>query len=136
MAGDNVLIDRNGVAKLADFGLARTVSNTKATCYVGTSNYMAPEIVNNEFYDEKCDVFSFAIVMFEVLTEDFEPYGGKVHVEVCVAKNPLFRPNFPDSFQFDNSQMQYVQLMTTCWSHLPSQRPVFTDIIANLAGLG
>ena len=76
------------------------------TKYIGTSAYMAPEIANNEFYDEKCDVFSFAIIMFEVLTENFNPYGEfAANIETKVAKNPLFRyvvynlgDSFPDLF--------------------------------------
>jgi len=60
-------------------------------------------VTNNSFYDSKCDVFSFAIIMFEFLTLNFEPYGKSTYmIEVKVAKNPLFRPGYDCSFEFNS----------------------------------
>jgi len=162
LKSDNILLDDHMVAKLVDFGLARikqldqASSNMKMTTRVGTSNYMAPELVlNNDqlTYDEKCDVYSFAIVMFELLADTTEPYGkGEYHVELKVANNPTFRPTLPinieDQFlsssastssslgssgiQMNAQVMLYIDLMTKCWSHSPSQRPSFTVIVNEL----
>lgn len=117
------------------------------TMNVGTSCYMAPELVSNEFYDEKCDVFSFAIIMYEVLTENFKPYGdASMYVETKVAKNPLFRPVLPDNFEVKPDQLPFIEIMTRfvvlmfvnyfffvrCWNHVPSTRFSFAEIVDQL----
>jgi hypothetical protein len=65
----NVLVDGEGNAKIADFGCARKIDNNSAmTMGVGTKAWMAPELQTGEFYTTKVDVFSYAIVVWEVLT--------------------------------------------------------------------
>ena len=54
--------------KLCDFGTARDISQTmEMTKNVGTIRYMAPEVLRGEAYTEKCDVFSFSIVLWEMI---------------------------------------------------------------------
>jgi serine/threonine protein kinase len=133
---ENVLLDNNMVAKVADFGLSRkSAHGVKMTTMVGSPAYMAPELVANEFYDEKIDVFSFAIVMFELYTESLEPYGpAPFGVELKVSKNPLFRPVFPDNFLVRTDEMFIVSLMQECWRHNPKERPSFDDIVQKFEG--
>lgn len=64
-----------------------------------------------EFYNEKCDVFSYAIIMFEVLAETNEPYGGTLGIEVRVSQNPTFRPMLPDTIRIQAQQEFFVDLM-------------------------
>ncbi len=78
----NVLIDANGYAKLADFGLAKLVDrggrdpaesiakiskNTRAGLVLGTVAYMSPEQASGQSVDERSDVFSFGIVLYELI---------------------------------------------------------------------
>jgi serine/threonine protein kinase/Tol biopolymer transport system component len=74
----NILIDSNGYAKLADFGLAKLVRpepaeslqasrNTRAGLVIGTVAYMSPEQAAGETLDARSDVFSFGIVLYELL---------------------------------------------------------------------
>lgn len=127
----NVLLDSNMVAKITDFGVStlKDQSRSNMTKFVGTGSYMAPEIVLKELYDEKCDVFSFGIMMFELYCEQMNPYGNKINIEAKVAKNPLFRPVFPENMDIPQSRIFFVFLMQRCWSHEPSLRPSFADIV-------
>jgi serine/threonine protein kinase len=55
--------------KIADFGVARMIeANGHMTAETGTYRWMAPEVIEHKPYDEKADVFSFGVVMWELLT--------------------------------------------------------------------
>src|SRR6478752_2975876 len=68
----NVFITSEGQVKLLDFGLARLVTSelTRSNVMVGTVNYMAPEQLRGEKSDHRVDIFSFGVVLYELL-------GGK-----------------------------------------------------------
>eukprot|EP00470_Lotharella_oceanica_P012500 CAMPEP_0170195968 /NCGR_PEP_ID=MMETSP0040_2-20121228/62711_1 /TAXON_ID=641309 /ORGANISM="Lotharella oceanica, Strain CCMP622" /LENGTH=315 /DNA_ID=CAMNT_0010445269 /DNA_START=221 /DNA_END=1165 /DNA_ORIENTATION=+ len=69
---ENVLVDAMGEAKLADFGLARFKHQSSGkyamTGVAGTLRYMAPEVIREEAYDEKVDVYALGLTMFYMLT--------------------------------------------------------------------
>ena len=77
VAAKNFLINREDCVKLIDFGL--TVPNTamfqRGGNRTGTLQYMAPEVIRREAKDEKLDIFSFGVVMFEFLTNKL-PYDA------------------------------------------------------------
>ncbi|EGZ10726.1 hypothetical protein PHYSODRAFT_563616 [Phytophthora sojae] len=62
----NILLDRSWRAKLTDFGVSRERSDRTMTAGVGTSLWMAPEVMLGERYDEKADLFSFGVVLSEL----------------------------------------------------------------------
>lgn len=66
----NVFITDEGVVKILDFGLARMVATevTASNMMLGTLNYMAPEQVRGERTDSRCDIFSFGVVLYEMLS--------------------------------------------------------------------
>jgi serine/threonine-protein kinase TNNI3K len=62
----NILLDKSWRAKLTDFGVSRERSDRTMTAGVGTSLWMAPEVMMGERYDEKADLFSFGVVLSEL----------------------------------------------------------------------
>nr|GFC47583.1 serine/threonine-protein kinase HT1-like [Tanacetum cinerariifolium] len=72
---ENMLLDANGTLKITDFGVARVeAQNPKdITGKTGTLTYMAPEVIDGKPYDRKCDVYSFAICLWEIYSCDM-PY--------------------------------------------------------------
>lgn len=81
----NILVDGDGNAKLADFGLARPLLKLKGRPPAGTVEYMAPELVENREYDHRCDIYSLGATLYEWLRGD-PPFAGKDSHAVLKAK--------------------------------------------------
>lgn len=102
---------------------------------VGTSVYMAPEVVRSEQYNGMADVFSYAIIMYEVLFETVRPYGNAAfNVEQRVARDDTFRPEVPQGAgelmpEQDAQQFaKLIELMKKAWKGSPEERPDFATI--------
>ena len=120
----NILLDKNFVAKIADFGWAK-LREPHMTKLRGTFQWMAPEVITNEHYTEKADVYSFGIILWEFWSKD-PPYKGikAKEVGIKVKNNKNFRPKIPDEVPQEISE-----LIKCCWDADPEKRPSFLDII-------
>jgi serine/threonine protein kinase len=99
---------------------------------------MAPEILRNEFhYTDRCDVYSFGIIMYELMFE-IQPYSKINQAEnVNGHFNNLFnlgfevlngkRPEIPE-LQFLEGEQLYTDLMQKCWDSIAELRPSFLGI--------
>ena len=121
----NVLLDRNCTVKLADFGNTRTFQ-IQMTKQKGTFQWMAPEVIKGNTYSESSDVFSFGIIMNELVTR-IPPYHGtdKKDVAKKVVNNPEYRPPYNEK----KVPKDWVDIMTKCWQHDPKKRPNFGEVI-------
>mmetsp|Transcript_104444 Transcript_104444/g.265105 ORF Transcript_104444/g.265105 Transcript_104444/m.265105 type:complete len:414 (-) Transcript_104444:88-1329(-) len=122
----------NPIGKVADFGLSKAISEKAwMTRCVGTWRWMAPEVFCSNDYDSKIDVFSFGILMFEVLSEEI-PYADVWPVKSGV--NPRIglhiinghRPNV--KLVRAGCPLQVLQLMEECWDCVPAERPTFSVV--------
>lgn len=122
----NLLVDDAWRVKVADFGLSRMieehVSATMTVC--GTPCWTAPEVLRNQRYSTKADVYSFGICLWELYTRT-APYAGMTPFQVMygVASSSM-RPPIND-----DCPEPWRELMITCWSESPDDRPTF-DVIA------
>ena len=64
---ENILIDKNGSVKLCDFGWCVNVSKGERITFCGTYEYMAPEMINDEFYDMGIDIWSLGVLLYEMI---------------------------------------------------------------------
>ncbi|KAI3515229.1 hypothetical protein L1887_14018 [Cichorium endivia] len=121
----NLLMDENDVVKVADFGVARVKAQTGVmTAETGTYRWMAPEVIEHKPYDLKADVFSFGIVLWELLTGKLPyEYLTPVQAAIGVVQKGL-RPTIPK-----NTQPKLADLLGKCWQKDPTLRPDFTEII-------
>jgi len=122
----NLLLDRSYTVKLADFGLARLKAFTKTmTGNCGTVQWMAPEVLANSKYQESADVFSFAIVCWEMLSRVC-PYEGMSQIQVAMAVlNHSLRPKIPGW-----CPAHFRDMIESCWKQAPEERPSFKEVLA------
>ncbi|KAJ0097409.1 hypothetical protein Patl1_29192 [Pistacia atlantica] len=120
----NLLMDENEVVKVADFGVARVQAQSGVmTAETGTYRWMAPEVIGHKPYDHKADVFSFGIVLWELISAEI-PYSGfsPLQAAVAVVQKGL-RPSIPKQ-----SHPKLTELIQRCWHSDPIQRPNFSEI--------
>jgi serine/threonine protein kinase len=80
--------------KVTDFGFASYCGREGLSMPLGTPLYMAPEIISQQVYDEKVDVWAFGVIAFCMLTSQY-PFDGKSKEEIYrKIKDPNFMPNF------------------------------------------
>uniref|UniRef100_A0A2P2JCN1 Uncharacterized protein LOC8262865 n=1 Tax=Rhizophora mucronata TaxID=61149 RepID=A0A2P2JCN1_RHIMU len=134
LKSDNLLVNlrdtHRPICKVGDLGLSKVKCQTLISGGVrGTLPWMAPELLNgsSSLVSEKVDVFSFGIVLWELLTGE-EPYADLHYGAIIggIVSNTL-RPQVPESCDAD-----WKSLMERCWSPEPSERPSFTEIANDL----
>ena len=92
----NIMLLKDGQIKVTDFGIAKAVSSsqTKSGIVLGTPNYMSPEQINGHEIDGRSDIFSLAVVFFELLTGQL-PFHGKnltnLFYQITQVKHPAPR---------------------------------------------
>ena len=104
----NILIDRNGNVKITDFGIAMALSATSITqtnSVLGSVHYLSPEQASGGMANQKSDIYSLGIVMFELLTGRL-PFSGESAVSIALkhlqSETPSVRrwnPNIPQSVE-------------------------------------
>ncbi|KAK3406688.1 hypothetical protein EUGRSUZ_K02846 [Eucalyptus grandis] len=125
LKSENVLLGDDMSVKVADFGISCSESqcgNTKG--FTGTYRWMAPEMILEKHHTKKVDVYSFGIVMWELLTA-LIPFEGMTPEQAAFAvsqKNarPPLPPECPPAIR---------RLISRCWSSNPNKRPHFDEIV-------
>ncbi|KAL1201839.1 Serine/threonine-protein kinase EDR1 [Cardamine amara subsp. amara] len=121
----NLLVDNNWNVKVGDFGLSRLKHNTflSSKSTAGTPEWMAPEVLRNEPSNEKCDVYSFGVILWELATLRL-PWRGMNPMQVVGAVG------------FQNRRLEIPKeldpvvgrIILECWQTDPNLRPSFAQL--------
>jgi len=152
LKSQNLLVDQHWLVKIADFGLARLQSAATMTA-TGTPQWSAPEVIRHEHYSTKADVYSFGVIIFELLTSKI-PYLGMAPLAAAhtVAYKGL-RPKMPDNADSEYTALAHRVCCATraplvvisltgaasdavqCWAEEPDDRPSYPEIVELLESL-
>ncbi|XP_041815871.1 ephrin type-A receptor 2a [Chelmon rostratus] len=129
LAARNVLVNGNLECKVSDFGLSRVLEDDAEGTYTTRGGkipirWTAPEAIAYRKFTSASDVWSFGIVMWEVMAFGERPYWDMSNHEVMKAINEAFRLPAPM-----DCPSAINQLMLQCWQHDRSKRPRFSDIV-------
>ncbi|KAH0796067.1 TKL family protein kinase [Histomonas meleagridis] len=119
----NILLDESGLPVICDFGTSRRVDQATMTGQCGTPNYMSPEFIKNEHYDQSVDVYSYGTILWEMLTEQV-PFGDKEAPQVVYLILINQQLEIPE-----DCPKHLSRLIEQCRDTDPTQRPSFKEIV-------
>jgi hypothetical protein len=129
----NILLDQHLRAAIADFGISTGAGTaTKTMTMAGTMAYDAPEVLDEENWTTAGDVYSFAVLAWEVVTSEV-PWKGATMKQLM--KAVVFKEQRPHGKQWykpmDEEQQRhsfFSALIKDCWAQEPVERPSFADL--------
>ncbi|XP_009608795.1 uncharacterized protein [Nicotiana tomentosiformis] len=132
LKSSNLLVDKNWTVKVGDFGLSRLKHETYLTTKSGkgTPQWMAPEVLRNEPSDEKADIYSFGVILWELATEKI-PWDNLNSMQVIGAVG--FMNQGLDIPKDVNPQ--WASIIESCWHSEPQLRPTFLELVDKLKDL-
>lgn len=126
----NILMDDKFEPKIADMGFAKFLHEGEIqTMRIGSYPWMAPEVLSTHTYNEKADIYSFAMILYEMLTLKY-PFSGQSVTSIQCQVLTNQRPAFPTS---QDSNQGLIKLIQRCWEQSPDERPSFAEIFTMLA---
>ncbi|XP_076289247.1 tyrosine kinase receptor Cad96Ca [Lasioglossum baleicum] len=134
LAARNILIDENHACKVADFGFARDVAANQI--YERKSEgrlpirWMAPESLYDNIFSVKSDIWSFGVLIWEIVTLGSTPYPGLAAAEVMRRIKEGYRLDRPE-----HCKRELYNIMYYCWDKDPACRPPFGELVGLTEGL-
>ncbi|KAL3498785.1 hypothetical protein ACH5RR_041517 [Cinchona calisaya] len=132
LKSSNLLVDKSWTVKVGDFGLSKLKHATFLTTKSGrgTPQWMAPEVLRNEPSTEKSDVFSFGVILWELMTESV-PWKNLNSLQVVGVVGFMDRRlDLPE-----NLDPKVSSIIQDCWHSKPERRPSFEEIIQRMMDL-
>ncbi|XP_034480747.1 fibroblast growth factor receptor homolog 2 [Drosophila innubila] len=135
LAARNVLVSDGYVMKIADFGLARDIQDTEY--YRKNTNgrlpikWMAPESLQEKFYDSQSDVWSYGVLLWEIMTYGEQPYPNIMSAEelysYLITGQRMEKPA--------SCTINIYLVMRQCWNFESSARPTFAELVESFDGI-
>src|SRR6266542_1497885 len=122
----NILYENQFDIVISDLGISKSSiesTNDDNEIY-GIIPYMAPEILQGKEYTTASDIYSFGMIMWELMTGRMPFWDQKDDIELIIKICKGFRPSI-----ITNAPKGYIELMQECWNSDPNKRPTANDII-------
>jgi len=128
LKSQNVLIGADFKVKICDLGFATITQNKKRMSIVGTNEWMAPEIWSSDTYDQQVDIFSFGIVLTEMIT--CRPPSKRSVDKQMAFDFEQFKAEIPE-----NCPPEFLNLVYDCTLQDPAARPSSKDLVTRFRSL-
>ena len=132
----NILLDDYLYPKIADFGLSKKLTEQdkydkwrktpKTSGFKGTYSYCAPEVIDSNIYTKSGDVYSFGMIMYEIMTNEI-PFQNINIFQLMLKLSKGYRPNIKYPIPYC-----YRKLIENCWCQNPDFRPKIDDVVKKL----
>ena len=132
---ENIFLTQDLCPKIGNFGLLTKIHSIKSMTYQstvgikGNPSYSSPELIESGTYSETSDVYAFAMIVYELVTlnvpfKDIKNINSLYKEVVTLGRRP----------KIDNLGIPqfYVNLIESCWSQNPNERPTFKEIVSSL----
>ncbi|OIS96439.1 hypothetical protein A4A49_36467 [Nicotiana attenuata] len=132
LKSSNLLVDKNWTVKVGDFGLSRLKYETFLATKTGkgTPQWMAPEVLRSEPSNEKSDLYSFGVILWELATGKL-PWDNFNSMQVIGAVGFMNqRLDIPEDVH-----PQWASIIESCWHSEPQCRPSFQELMEKLTDL-
>ncbi|KAL3850009.1 hypothetical protein ACJIZ3_011891 [Penstemon smallii] len=142
---NNILLDANLEARIADFGLAKMMleKNETVSMVAGSYGYIAPEYGYTLKVDEKSDIYSYGVVLMELLTgkKPLDPeFGDSIDIVDWIRKKMRDNKPLEEALDFNVGSTKHVQeemllvlrIAILCIAKLPKDRPTMRDVLTML----
>jgi eukaryotic-like serine/threonine-protein kinase len=128
---ENLFLTRGGVVKILDFGLAKlpdlpfaagtSAHHTDPGVVLGSFGYLSPEQIRGEHADHRSDIFSLAVILYEMLA-DHRPFGGKIWLDEIAAIAHQEAPDLPNDLPGIPDPKALNRVVQHCLAKQPEQR--------------
>ncbi|KAM5568745.1 serine/threonine-protein kinase STY46-like [Rosa sericea] len=129
LKSSNLLVDKNWTVKVGDFGLSRLKHETFLInkSGMGTPQWMSPEFLRSEPTDEKSDIYSYGVILWELATEKI-PWDNLNPMQVIGAVGFMNqRLEIPKDVD-----PKWASIIESCWHSDPASRPTFLELLEKL----
>lgn len=127
LAARNVLVCSDRTVKVSDFGLSRDVYQDNVYCKRSGGKlpvrWMALESLSHQVYTAQTDIWSYGILLWEIVTLGGNPYPG-----ICTENLVAYLQNGYRMERPDNCNVELYDIMISCWRATPKERPSFMDL--------
>jgi len=127
LKSSNILIDNDLKIKVGDFGLSRVINRknrTECCGRIGTPHWMAPEILKGGNYEESADIFSYGMILWELLTMEIPYFGIDPRKLVNIVAEEMKIVEVPTQ-----GNKEIIRITNECLNYDPAKRPPLKNIV-------
>src|ERR1044071_2147065 len=126
----NILYENDWDVVISDLGISKSSTDNDSDEIYGVISYMAPEILQRKEYTEASDIYSFGMIMWELITGrvPFRDQSNDIELIIKICKH--FRPPI-----IKDAPKGYTKLMQKCWNSDPNKRPTAINIFRKLSNV-
>lgn len=139
----NIMLDHNNDVKVADFGLSMFAPGMVYDDGdpPGSPLYMAPEVLTRHAFTDKCEVYTFGLMLYEIFTgrtafADVKTVGELKERQKVPDPLPLTEADYSQKYGDGRPPKEFWDFAKTCWKYFPDERPTMEEVVSRIVAIG